>query len=137
VGFQAGVPVSVVFGRDWIGHGNVGATFTPSARNTRGEKADTFAGYLGGSVIWLGGRGVNLMLEALWSRFEEVVGPGHTRAVSSLFVSPGVRWAWDFRSGLQIVPGIGVPIGVGSSRGEYAVLLYLSFEHPFETVTTR
>jgi hypothetical protein len=36
----------------------------------------------------------------------------------------------NFKSGLQIVPGIGVPIGVGPSRGEYGALLYLSLEHP-------
>jgi hypothetical protein len=29
------------------------------------------------------------------------------------------------------VPGIALPIGVGASRGEKAVFLYLSFEHPF------
>ena len=136
-GVQIGLPVSVVLGDDWIAHGNVGGTFTPSARNSRGDKANTQAGYVGGSLIWLGGAGFDIMLEALGSRFEEVTGPGRTQAKSSFFLSPGLRWAYDFRSGLQIVPGIGVPIGLGSSHGQYAVLLYLSFEHPFETVTPR
>jgi hypothetical protein len=36
----------------------------------------------------------------------------------------------NFESGLQVVPGIGVPIGVGPSGGEYGVFLYLSLEHP-------
>jgi hypothetical protein len=47
------------------------------------------------------------------------------------FISPGIRWAYNFPSGLQIVPGIAVPLGVGSSKGEKAIFLYLSFEHPF------
>jgi hypothetical protein len=45
-------------------------------------------------------------------------------------VSPGIRWAWNFPTGLQVVPGIAVPIGVGPSRGDRALFLYLSFEHP-------
>ena len=34
-------------------------------------------------------------------------------------------------SGLQIVPGIAFPIGIGASSGTSGVLLYLSFEHGF------
>jgi hypothetical protein len=36
-----------------------------------------------------------------------------------------------FASGLQIAPGVAVPIGVGPSRGERSLFVYLSFEHPF------
>jgi len=39
--------------------------------------------------------------------------------------------AYNFENGLQIVPGIGVPIGIGPSSGEKGIFLYLSFEHPF------
>ncbi len=41
------------------------------------------------------------------------------------------RIAFNFRSGLQIVSGVGVLIGVGPSRGEKGLIGYLSFEHPF------
>jgi hypothetical protein len=41
-----------------------------------------------------------------------------------------VRWAYNFPIGSQIVPGIGVPIGVGASRGDRAFIVYMSFEHP-------
>jgi hypothetical protein len=47
-------------------------------------------------------------------------------------ISPGIRWAYNFKSGLQIVPGIAVPIGAGPSRNERGIILYLSFEHPFK-----
>ena len=40
-----------------------------------------------------------------------------------------MRWAHNLKSGLQIVPGIAVPIGIGPSSGDTGVLLYLSFEH--------
>jgi hypothetical protein len=49
----------------------------------------------------------------------------------TLTVNPGVRAAFDLPGGLQIVPGVGLPIGFGPSRGNDAVFLYLSFEHPF------
>jgi hypothetical protein len=52
-------------------------------------------------------------------------------AVDALFVSPGIRWAWNFRSGLQVVPGLAVPLGVGPSSGRHGIFFYLSFEHPF------
>jgi hypothetical protein len=44
-------------------------------------------------------------------------------------LSPGIRWAYNFASGLQIVPGIAFPIGFSANRDQRAVLLYLSFEH--------
>jgi len=42
-----------------------------------------------------------------------------------------VRGAFNFASGLQIAPGIGAPIGLGPSRGEHALFVYLSVEHDF------
>jgi hypothetical protein len=48
-----------------------------------------------------------------------------------------VRWAFNFKSGLQVVPGVAVPFGVGSSAGERGLFLYLSFEHPFGNIVER
>ena len=58
--------------------------------------------------------------------------PGRTGHSKGAFVSPGVRWSHDFDNGLQIVPGVAVPIGVGPSSGEKGIFVYLSFEHPFK-----
>jgi hypothetical protein len=33
---------------------------------------------------------------------------------------------------MQIVPGFGVPIGLGPSRGERDLFVYLSIEHAFK-----
>jgi len=60
-----------------------------------------------------------------------VVSPGQTGVSEALYVSPGIRWSYDFKNGLQIVPGVAFPIGLGPSGGEHGFLLYLSFEHPF------
>lgn len=49
---------------------------------------------------------------------------------ASFYLSPGVRWGYDFASGLQVVPGIAFPIGVGPSKDDNQILLYLSLEHP-------
>jgi hypothetical protein len=32
---------------------------------------------------------------------------------------------------LQIVPGLAIPLGLGPSKGDKGVFVYLSFEHPF------
>jgi hypothetical protein len=65
------------------------------------------------------------------SRFQTVTAPGKTEWARVLYVSPGIRWAHNFKSGLQIVPGIAMPVGVGSSAGERGLILYVSFESPF------
>ena len=127
---QADVALSTVLSSSFVTHTNIGMTYTPAARNERGEKARLRAYNLGQSVVWLAGATFNALVEVVWSQAESVAGAGRTQASRSLFVSPGIRWAWNFPTGLQIVPGIAVPIGVGPSRGDRALFLYLSFEHP-------
>ena len=107
-GVQAFVPVSVALNDRVVTHWNAGAT---SIGGTT-----TWAG--GGSVIWAALPKVHLMLENVWNSGDK-----------ALVVSPGVRWAHDFKSGLQVVPGVAVPFDTKS--GSRSVFVYLSFEHPF------
>lgn len=130
-GVQANLPVSYVLGDRLVAHSNAGLTWTPSARDAMGAEAATTSVNLGQSVVWLAHPRVNLLVEAAWSQDEAVAGDDATATSRSFFVSPGVRGAINVRGGLQIVPGIAVPIGVGPSDGERAVFLYLSLEHPF------
>lgn len=132
--YQVSIPASTVLSNDWIAHWNLGATWAPSARNPAGQRADATAWNAGASLIFLGSSVADVMLETVYSRFQTVAGRGHTALDSSWLVSPGIRWAYDFRGGLQIVPGVAFPIGFGPSRGSRQVLLYLSFEHPFRKV---
>jgi hypothetical protein len=130
-GFQVNLPFSAELPADFVAHSNAGATYTPRARDTFGNSAATRSFSLGQSVIWLAHPKLNLMLESSWTRAQDVAGPGQTARSTEFFISPGLRGAIDFASGLQIVPGIAFPFGVGVSRGERAVFAYLSFEHPF------
>ena len=131
VGVQANLPLSVEVGRSVVTHWNVGATHVPAARGARGEKGTTTSWGAAQSVVWLAHPLLNVLVETVWSSTETVAGPGRTARDEALVVSPGVRGAVNFASGLQIVPGVGLPLGVGPSRGDRSVLAYLSFEHPF------
>jgi hypothetical protein len=130
-GMLVNLPLSVDYTPALVGHYNLGAGHVFSARDADGDEADLTDFFVGQSLVWLANPRFNVMLEAIWTSAEEVVGPGVTDRSSSLLVNPAVRWAINFPSGLLIVPGIGVPIGLGPSRGEESLFLYLSFEHPF------
>ncbi|HJQ37925.1 MAG TPA: hypothetical protein VKB93_12375 [Thermoanaerobaculia bacterium] len=109
-GVQVGVPISKVLAPRLIAHTNIGATLLEDDQNEIS---------LGQSLIYAPRANFQVMLESLWSHPNE--------GDDSIVISPGVRWSYNFKSGLQIVPGVAVPFGDGSK----AVLLYLSFEHPF------
>lgn len=130
-GIQANLPLSRKLSSVLVAHSNAGMTLTPRARDEQGNRATTRAYGLGQSLVWLARPTFNVLLEGVWSHADVVAGDGRTRAETSLHVSPGIRGALNFPSGLQIVPGLAVPIGVGPSRSERGVLVYLSFEHPF------
>jgi hypothetical protein len=130
-GVQVNLPITVEHSAHFVTHWNAGTTLTPSARNALGDRATTHSYNAGGSVIWLAQSALNGMLEVVWASDEVVSGTNERARARSLFISPGVRGAIDFPSGLQIVPGVGVPIGIGPSRGDRKLFLYLSFEHPF------
>jgi hypothetical protein len=130
-GFQGSLPVSIVISPRWLTHFNVGTTLIPSARNELGERASMTGYNLGQSFIFLAHPRFNLMFETVWSGSESVVANGQTQRAHQLFMSSGIRWSYNLAHGLQIVPGLAVPFGVGPSAGEKGVVLYLSFEHPF------
>jgi hypothetical protein len=116
----------------WLAlHANAGLTWTPDATNTVGESASTLNANLGGSAIWLLRPTLNLMLELVWLSTEDVIGPDRSAREGALFLNPGVRWAFNFPSGLQIVPGVAYTLGLDDGAGADALFLYLSFEHPF------
>ncbi len=129
-GVQVNLPISVVLSRDFVTHVNIGGTYIPSARVSATENAPQATFALGQSLIWLAHQNLNFMLEVLYSSTETAASAGTVRT-DSLFVNPGLRTAINFASGLQIVPGIALPIGIGPSSGQTGLFFYLSFEHPF------
>ena len=131
LGLQASLPASVVVTEHIVTHWNVGFTTIPSAKNAVGDEAAITGYNVGASIVWLLRPAFNLLLEVVWTSSERVTAPGTTVRTDALLLSPGIRWAHNLAGGLQIVPGIAVPIGVGPSPGDDAFLFYLSFEHPF------
>jgi hypothetical protein len=131
LGFQGNLPLSLMATPRLATHWNAGLTLVPSASDGLGDAATTVSYNLGASAIWLLRRSVNLMLELVWLRSESAVGPGRTSRSESLLLNPGLRWAFNFPSGLQIVPGIAYTFGLESEEPD-ALFLYLSFEHPFK-----
>jgi Putative MetA-pathway of phenol degradation len=132
LGFQTNLPVSYVVAPAIATHWNAGMTVIPSASGPLGTSATTVGFNLGGSAIWRVRRAVNLMLEAVWFSNQTPIREGETFREESAFLNPGVRWAFDFDSGLQIVPGVAYTIGLGPSSGDNSLFLYLSFEHAFK-----
>lgn len=109
----------------------MGSTVTPGCKGDDGAESDTFGFNLGASLVCLVSENFNLMFETVWNSTESVWFDGTKIRDDILFINPGARYAINFDSGLQIVPGIAFPIGLGPSENEYGVFVYLSFEHPF------
>ena len=137
LGMQMNLPVSVQYSRQIVTHWNAGATWVPHALNQNHAKSSTTAFNLGQSIVWLAKPRFNILLETLWTSSEDVLGAGKVRRLQDLYLSPGLRWAHNLENGLQIVPGVALPFGVGPCSGEKGVILYLSFEHPFSFAHSR
>lgn len=130
VGYQANLPLSVELSEKWVTHWNLGMTYVSRAKGIDGAKADTLGFNYGAGIVHLLSEDFNLLLEAVGTSSESVQGTGLTSREHAFFINPGMRFALNFKSGLQIVPGIAMPIGLGPSGGEYGAFLYLSLEHP-------
>ncbi|MBI4516161.1 MAG: transporter [Deltaproteobacteria bacterium] len=129
-GLQLNVPFSYELGDKWVTHWNAGATYVPAAKGPAGGRRDKSAVNYGASLIHLVSENFNLMVEAAGNSVEALDGNGLMKREDSFFINPGLRFALNHYSGLQVVPGLGMPIGVGPSQGEYGVFVYLSLEHP-------
>jgi hypothetical protein len=99
----------------WNFHFDAGETTVPHTRGVAHVLV------LADNIVWLPRKRLNAMVETLYQRADRV---------TSIVINLAVRWPTTF-SGLQIVPAIGFPFGVGPSARERSVILYVSFEHPF------
>jgi hypothetical protein len=95
-GVQTNLPVSIVLHRHLISHSNAGGTLVPRAQSADRVRATTIGYNFGQSLIFVTHPRINFMLEAVASRFQSVVQPGRTEWLRLLYVSPGVRWAYNF-----------------------------------------
>ena len=129
-GVQANLPVSAVLTRGFVAHANLGATLLPSAHGPFDTRATTSGLNAGASAVWLARPWLNVLVEGVWLSETEAIGEGQTLRTESLYLNPGVRWAFDAGS-VQVVPGVAYTIGLGPSRGDDALFVYLSLEHSF------
>jgi hypothetical protein len=131
---EVNLPLSLALGERWVTHTNAGAAWVRGSQRAAppGRAARRFRA--GQSVIWLAAARVNALFE-LFYQHDAIRDLGDPDREDVLLLSPGIRWAYNLGSelagGPQIVPGIAFPIGLGPSRGERALYLYLSVEHAF------
>jgi hypothetical protein len=126
VGYQINLPVSYLLSPLIATHYNLGLTFTPGAKNEDGSKAEMTTINYGLSMILLLKSNFNFMLE-IAGNTTTLKGTNLANVGSNtIVVNPGIRYAFNFKSGLQIVPGIAMPIVLGGQKSLFA---YLSFEH--------
>jgi len=129
VGYQWGLPFSTAIGDFWFVHANAGFTLLPDAAPS--PRHDLFGYNLGASAIYAVTPKLNLMLEwiALWKE-PSASAIGVSSEFSSV-ISPGVRHAFNFPGGAQLVLGLGIPIGLTRSAPDVGAFLYISFDHSF------
>jgi len=129
-GYQLNLPFSYLLSRKIVTHYNLGVTITPKAKNADGSKYDLTTYNYGLSIILLLYKHFNFMFEVDGNTMITRTKNNDSRISSFLLINPGFRYAINCRSGLQVVPGIALPIGIFSSKGQSGIYAYLSFEHP-------
>ena len=129
VGSQVNLPFSTALGDKWFVHLNAGTTFLPDAASATGRGLWHYN--LGASAIYAATRNIHFLVEWLgvWNETPNANGNLHHEFAS--VISPGVRKAFNFQSGSQLVLGVAAPIGLTGSAPDYGVFLYFSFEHSF------
>ncbi|MEK6796754.1 MAG: transporter [Spirochaetota bacterium] len=130
-GIQFNWSASVKMGANWVSHWNLGVTATIQAKNALGQTGNPVTMNYGGSLIYKPLDFLNFLVEVVGTSGETVGATGSIERAETLFINPGIRFAITPNEKLQIVPGICVPLGVGPSLQEIAVLGYLSIEATF------
>jgi hypothetical protein len=134
MGIQGNIPISKRISNLIILHGNGGLTYYPQTKKklSNGDeiKKDLTSFFLGGSGIALLSQNFNILCEVLYNSSANISYNGTVEHFDETILSPGVRYAFTFH-GLQIVPGIAVPISFTESETEVGFFLFLSLEHFF------
>lgn len=133
-GVQGDIPLSKRISDEFIVHANVGGTILPAVKGLRvagGEVQRTLSSLsLGLSAIWLAERYDNFLLESIYTIKSSIDGNGEIRHDRAVVLSPAYRHAIDI-GGLEIVPGIGLPMTISGASTDVGLFFYLSFEHPY------
>ena len=133
LGFQWNLPFSTGIRSNWFVHLNAGGTFLGDAHSAHGRSL--YHHQFGASVIYAINEEWHLMLESVGTWEETLNSRNNREYESSLLLAPGLRKAFNFKNGAQLVLGASAPIGVGGHAPDYGAFLYLSFEHFFSKRT--
>ena len=122
LGFGATLPVSVTVAPTLVAHVNAGVSHLPGTEDAAGTRVSRTSWLLGGSLVWLARQNLNLLVEGVGD--------------SDVFtLSPGVRGAIE-TGGVQIVPGVAMPVAFADGESDTGWLFYLSVEHRFRSASS-
>lgn len=130
LGYQVNLPFSTALNDRWFAHANAGLTFLPDAGTS--PTHDLLKYNLGASAIYAATDRLHLMLEWVGYWDESSNGGSGTDREFSSVISPGLRYAFNFKNDSQLVLGIATPIGLNNASPDIGVFLYVSFEHAFQ-----
>lgn len=132
-GIEFNLPLSLELNDSWVMHVNAGGNSISINNDTDAAHARTTSFISGLSFIYLSSTVFNILNE-----FTYTMAKTHNResveTVSSFTWNPGVRFAVNFSSGTQLVPGLSFPLQTDGTNSEVGILFYLSFEHPFKKI---
>jgi Putative MetA-pathway of phenol degradation len=134
VGYQWNLPFSKKVASQLALHANFGITYLPHVRSPMNNgqlspKRSLVSPWVGGSAIYALLPRFHLMLEWLGIIQDNINGSGRSVRTFNPLLSPGVRAAIVNEEDLQIVTGVGVPIGLNRQANNYGAFLYFSIEH--------
>lgn len=110
----------------WTLHANAGLTVLPDVQGL-----DLVDYSLGASAIYAVTPRFNLMLECIANLDEEPDDRGRRDHATSVILSPGARYAFNFKNDAQMVVGLAAPIGLTSAAPDFGIFLYFSLKHAF------
>jgi hypothetical protein len=127
VGYQLNLPYSMTFGDHWFVHVNAGLTFLPSAGPA--PRHDLLSFNSGASAIYCATEDLNFLVEWIGNWNETAAETSGVQREFGSFISPGIRYAINLKSGAQIVTGLAAPVGLTANVPAIGAFIYFSFEH--------
>ena len=134
VGYQWSLPFSKKVASRVALHANFGVTYLPHVRSPMNDgelspKRSLVSSWVGGSAIYALLPRLHLMLEWLGYIQDNINGSGRAVRTFNPLLSPGFRAAVVNEEDLQVVVGVGMPIGLNRQVNNLAGFFYFSVEH--------
>lgn len=138
VGYQWSLPFSKKVAARLALHANFGLTYLPKVQvpldsdgRRLSPKRSLVSYNVGASAVFALFSRLHLLVEWVGNFEENLNGEGRKERPFKAVISPGVRAALINKENLQMVLGLGAPIGVSRPADNHGVFLYFSIEHNF------